>query len=274
MTKLALIPPIALLDDTLKTSYQLVLPHLLMTRSDYSDHYLKLAESEQHFVIMDNGEAEGQNNLEALELFQLAEAYYADEVVAPDSMKDMGETMERTAEFLDATEKVWENLQSTKRPVNIGIVAQGKSVHEVTKFVQYFVESDYKNQFTTIYLPRHLVTTLGDIRARITLARELNYKFRLVEKGYKVHFLGANHDAPVELMHLAQQVPWVRGMDTSMPFNYAFAGALLGEGHHPRPENYFNLTISDAPKPEYIDKNIDVMLRWARTPSLLFSEQA
>jgi hypothetical protein len=262
MTQVAFIPPVSLLDYTFMTSYQLVLPHML-DNAEYRAHYTRLAESTEHFMILDNGEAEGENNYEARYLFELASTTGYDEVVAHDVMGDMLATMDKTADFLDAIQ----NMQGEGSP-QVGIVAQGRSVAEVSSFVEYFVNSDYQNSFHTIYLPRLLIGQLGSITARTDLAVLLDKKFNLRHR-YAVHFLGAHHDAPVEVQRIGQTAPWVRGIDTSMPFNYAYYGALLGNGHYQRPDGYFDLNEADFQEPIYIRKNADQILKWAKAPSLI-----
>ena len=50
-------------------------------------------------------------------------------------------------------------------------------------------------------------------------------------------------------------------MDTSMPFNYAWAGALVGEGHHSRPEEYFSL-LFDKEQQRLADVNVAQFIKW------------
>jgi hypothetical protein len=262
VTQLALIPPVSMLDYTKLTSYQLALPHLMNTNHRYRRHYGHMADSTEHFIILDNGEAEGENKYTPRQLLDMATRYNFDEVVAKDVMGNMLATVESTKEFLNVYK-----TYSHRNEVRVGIVAQGHSKSQVLAFIQYFANEPWtEDLFKTIYLPRHLIGTLG-VRGRVELAQAIS-KMGIAKK-YDIHFLGAHHDAPAELTSVVQTVPWVRGFDTSMPFNYAYANSALGEGHHKRPDNYFDLQEKDFTNPHQVHTNVMTMIRWAKTPPLV-----
>ena len=268
MTKLALIAPISMLGLTERTDYQLALPHLIETNSTYRRHYIELGRDPQQYIIMDNGEAEGQNNFSHAQLLQLANMIGADEVVAPDTMKDSADTIRRSDAFLK-----WYSDIFGAVAIPVGIVLQGETYQELLDTLTHFVNSEYVNMIKTFYLPRHLIDTLSNEEPNPLARIEVAEKFEPILRAGKfdLHFLGANSHASYEAYDLARAVPWVRGIDTSMPYNYALANkAVTSSLAINRPDNYFELFPTRA-QHQLAKDNTEVMISWlngsTRSPS-------
>ena len=254
MTKLALIPPVSLLDTAIGSDHQLALPHMLASNEEYLNWYRARGDAGD-YIILDNGEAEGENRFKTHELIEMAVDIKADEVVAHDVMGDMEATKSATKQFLRDVPNIHGSAG-----LKIGIVAQGENRSEVIDFVDYFLEH-HALEFDTIHLPRHLIGSLGPV-GRISIAKALKQTYPSLFDAYDVHFLGAHYEAPAELLRLAHEMPEVRSMDTSMPYNYAYAGSGLTGGRHKRPEGYFELRREDFKDLNLVHENIRIMKRW------------
>ncbi len=253
--KIAFIPPHSLLHYTERTNYQLYLPHLIKD-INYFNTYLKYCSREEQFVILDNGAAEDET-LTSLDLVALAMRMRPDEVVIPDVIGDMRAT-------IAAAEAFWFDVipakEFTPLPFSLMFVAQGQTFLEVMKSANWACQQDW---ISTIGIPRHLVTTLGDPLARVRVANVIqghNYS-------KQIHFLGGNPEFPTEVEFLSDPKVTnqrnVRGMDTSMPFNYAYMGEYVYEESVSvikRPEGYFSLP-DKAFNSEALTLNVEYFLQ-------------
>lgn len=259
--KLALIPPVSLLEYTDRTDYHLMLPQL-MGDDKYARHYEALCQSDD-FVILDNGLAEGYKATDE-EMIRLAMAYEPDEVVIPDIMKGFSANIRRCQDFLTS----WYEYAPNGVPIpGLMFVLQGQNIHE---FVASGIWALGKASVTTIGIPRHAVETCRDSQARSAIANTLHVAATQLNRHSRmkpIHFLGGTPSHMEEIRYLANEyytIPnYVRGMDTSMPFNCAFYGCNVeGSRNIKRPENYFNLAegLFDI---EAVRHNIDTMMGWA-----------
>jgi hypothetical protein len=197
--KLALIPPIAMLSDTLTQDYHLLLPHLL-ENEDYATFYG--GNNEDDFYILDNGAAEGKE-VDFGTLMEHADRLSVDELVIPDVLGDK----ERTLELF------WQHIESfNDLECDPMVVVQGETVMECDDFISQMV--DY-NRYMTLGIPRHLLKRTGDIAIRLKLAA---YARGRGHSG-RLHALGASNYWPTEVSSLSD-MGMFNGMDTSMPYMY------------------------------------------------------
>src|SRR5690606_37170006 len=133
--KLALIPPVSLLDTAADGDYQLALPHMLVSDDVYFSWYAAQGNAGS-FTILDNGEAEGENRFTAGVLMTLAERIGAKEIVAHDVMGNKKATTESNLQFIQE----FGTLDGYSR-FKLGIVAQGQDGSEVMDFIQYFLDN-------------------------------------------------------------------------------------------------------------------------------------
>lgn len=247
--ELALIPPVSLLGYTQLTNYQLALPHMF-NDIRYMAWYRWLGLQEGQYTILDNGEAEGENIYSAEELLFMRHMYRFDEVVAHDVIGDFEATVKRTTTFLDVK-------LATNDDAKVGIVVQGDNMDECNRVIDYFAEHDrLASAFEVFYLPRHVLKF--DREARLKLAEKIHDVF---DDKYEIHCLGTNPIWMQEVEELGQQ-QIVRGVDTSAPFNYAFATTYIDMGAPvSRPDNYFDLPV-DAFTSAVLDANIRRLKAW------------
>lgn len=248
--ELALIPPFSYLKDTFKTNYQLMLPHLLYNE-EYEAVYAHHCGAPNQFVILDNGAAEGeQPSIE--ELLGLATIFDPDELVIPDVIGDKSATI-ALAEELESVACEYGVLENC----NYMFVLQGQTFDEVLDCARWVQTQEW---ISTVGIPRHLITTLSDKSARIAVANAIQI---FDDWSKKIHFLGANPINTAEAIALADSQftiqDFVRGMDTSMPYNYAHAGLYItSQAVTKRPENYFELPYEAFDK-EVLEHNIKAL---------------
>ena len=245
--RLALIPPLSLLEYTDETDMQLMLPHLVLNGA-YDYTYRAHCNDPNQFVILDNGAAEGEET-DPLSLIRIAADYGVDELVIPDAIKDMDETCERAQDFFQFTRHTSQTLP------RLMFVIQGKTIEE---FVESAAWAQGTKKIDTIGIPRHAIETCDDLEARIKLAEFLWSHSRTPKP---VHLLGGSHLHPTEL----EQYKWpanVRSSDTSAPFNYAAAGLQLRVGNEVRrPEHYFYMPAHRFHS-RIVDKNVELLVNW------------
>jgi hypothetical protein len=239
--KVALIPPKGYYDYR-ESDYYLLLAQIEDTtyRREYAGLPMK------SYVILDNGAAEGKLVKDEL-LLQEAAHYGADEIVIPDVMYDGEATLERAREFI---------LSHDTSGLHYMVVTQGKNLEEVltttSKILDEFPDA-------TIGIPRHLITTCDNVMARYYVLQHIHERHGQTRK---VHLLGTNATFPSEVKYLTAAHSWVRGADTSMPFNYAIAGKELNARTSvERPEGYFDKVHKIDP--ELLEYNINTFMEWA-----------
>lgn len=249
--KVALIPPIALLEDTHKTNIQLVLPQN-MREPAYRDMYSGHLANADQYCIMDNGAAE-KELVSARDLFELASFFLPDELAIPDIIGDTGRTVEMAKVFCRTYASPLKRLG-----VRLGYVTQGKDIEEALSGVQEIVEA-WGSHIDVLYIPRHLVRRHNK-SARIRLANDIRATW---PKGqFDIHFFGASHWWPGEVLAIKRYAPFVRSIDTSLPYNYAYAGRALKAEAPPvsRAQGYFHHGKSAF---EGAEKNVERYLAWA-----------
>lgn len=258
--KIALIPPYCLLGKTQQTNYQLMLPQLI-TNAKYTNVFRSLCQDKKQFVILDNGAAEGEE-IDARQLLDVAIRFKVNEVVIPDAIAEPEESVRRAFRF---AEYAVPDRHFAPLPFTLMFVTQGKTITQAIDTAMWAAEQSW---IDTIGIPRHMLTTTGDMFARISIANSIQ------SNGCKkqIHFLGANPVWPTEVKALADPTitnqTYVRGMDSSLPFNYAFSGNRLDTGLQcKRPKDYFQKPIEQFDT-ELVQENIDAFLDMGKCESL------
>lgn len=266
--KLALIPPLAALEQTKRTNYQLMLPHLL-TDDKYYRTYREHCNDPDQFVIFDNGEAE-EVKLNWNALLEWADIMKPDEFVIPDSIGELDATIQLAQHFLQE----WASMLPPQ--VQLMFVAQGQNYAEVCRSIQWAAS---RGRITTIGIPRHLIKTTGDRMIRMRLVeyiQRVNQEQFFNHPPLQIHLLGASplwvFEAEIAGHFLGGKI---RGMDTSMPFVYGLEGVRIDEerpGQISRQKDYFNRQPSKGAdnftkwhrraQIRSTEDNIQTMLRW------------
>lgn len=244
--KLSLIPPHCYMHHIGITDYHLFLPQLFRNE-DYCRAALKVAIGTDDYCILDNGAAEGEEwHPDALHT--IADQFGIDEIVIPDILGNKDHTVAAAYKFAEFASGNYKYMA----------VLQGQSYEELVDCAEHFAEMPYVH---TIGIPRHLAKTLGDRDARLVITGVLIDKFG---ERFEYHLLGATPLWSREL--LFAQVAYgekLRGMDTSMPYNYAYYGESVdGEMTMLRPSGYFELPEEKFHE-EHVMDNVAKMLSWA-----------
>jgi hypothetical protein len=273
--KIALIPPTSLLHYGLLTGTQLALPHLMDVDNRYYKWYAERVKSGNH-VILDNGAAE-HVTITPKKLQSLAQALDLAEVVAPDVMGDADATVKSTIGFLQGLAEASayrqkhmyrKNLTAWWAGRKVGVVAQGASEDDALRCVSLLLGSqDARNWVDVVYIPRLLIGKTKNLDVRISLAHKIQSMLDWSESTHhvQIHCLGMDAGHPEEVRDLAVEAPFVRSLDTSLPFNWAHAGAEVDNSSgasHGRPEGYFDLGMGDFDI-ELLTHNVNKVLEWA-----------
>ena len=246
--KLALIPPYALMAAIKRTDYQMVLPQNL-SNLQYKTGYQK-ARANGNFLMLDNGAAEGLTYTpQALQ--SLATEIMANEIVVPDKMNDAAATIQLMKDYQPFKTQAFNYIG----------VLQGTTWSDLA----WMVDTYYgKPWIDTIGIPRHLLTSLTsgfDSTIRVKLAQYITTQY---PGRFNIHLLGTSPDFIQETWDNRRdfELYKVRGVDTSAPFNYAYAGKPVGQQIKVvRPADYFNLvdTTFDG---EYLSLNLHRLKKW------------
>jgi hypothetical protein len=251
--KVGLIPPRGLENFALQSKFHLALalPELV-NRTTYAGMYAR-ASALGDYVIMDNGLAEG-HIIEPMDLRTAALKVMAKEIVAPDVMRDGAETVKAVRKYFTAI-----SLESAIEVKYMG-VAQGITVTEFQNCIEKLAGLQ---PIKVIGIPRHMLETVRKKPCRIDLANWINNTY---PDRFEVHFLGTNASVWTgEVRAAAKYSPFVRSVDTSMPFTYAIANESLATttANIIRPDGYFKIDWSRRVSASLIRKNIQTLMEWA-----------
>lgn len=245
-----------------------MLPHLLRSAA-YAKAYVPMCK-DAHYVIMDNGAAEGTNEMDDVGLMIIGEHYKPQELVLPDVMGDTRGTLIASTSFLNKFREAY-SPECRETMYNIGFVAQAKTIEGSYECAARMLSSTLGDFIDVIYIPRLLLAETKDVFARVKVARKL--RDALIRNGtpeIDIHFLGASPLWASEVLYAATQVPFVRSIDTSLPYVYASYGLdLKDHGEYSPPPirganmNYFT-DVSTEPYIELAKKNVETYLRWSR----------
>jgi hypothetical protein len=251
--RLALIPPLGLEHMALLCNTHLILPQELYN-TKYDDTY-KEACRRGDLTILDNGVNEGA------EVTNIALAMEADrlgvtEVVLPDALRKGVLTAHLATKYFSDV------FTSSSRLIdhNYMGVLQGINLQEIKILARHFADIPH---ITTVGIPRHLIRTTRRQSVRIDIATWIADTF---DDRFQVHLLGACDSWPREVYWAARYVPFVRSIDTSMPFNYALQGYHLGWNsptNISRAGDYFTTSKLNVTTSRLADSNVKMFLGWA-----------
>lgn len=249
MSRLALIPPLSMLRDYMSLNYFLYLPQL-MSHPDYHD-YVKRTAGRSAYTILDNGAFEDELT-DPHKLVYLATRYEINELVIPDALRDMAQTLYLLEDFLERTEQ---QRKHTPYRLSLMAVVQGCTMDECMNCIREFAKH---KEITALALPKHLARTVSRT-ARLQL---MNYIEASHGDTYRVHLLGGLPQYPTEV-HAAKRYACFRGMDTSLPFFAAYYNRLIMfPSEEERPNKYFTLPRT-AFNQAALDTNVSTLLEWS-----------
>jgi hypothetical protein len=192
-----------------------------------------------------------------LALAQLPDQDYIDLYANLDVMGDTAGTISRAEQFFAGLKSKKDfNFNSVKY---MGVVQSHGDNGSAMECIHAFDRLGIH----TLGIPRHLLSY--DKYARYNLLNLI--KGYDLHNRFEVHLLGTNPIFPVEVSVIAEAHPWVRGVDSSLPYNYSIAGKRLTASFLPteqqvgRPEGYFDeIRKIDT---DLLQDNIDTFMRWA-----------
>lgn len=250
----ALIPPKGYEHTALWSHFHLMLAQVV--HDDYFTTYSR-AKLRNDYIIMDNGAAEGKL-VDMDTLINAACALDVSEVVLPDAMHHAAETITMAKDAF--------NMKPSIGDLGFSIMGIIQGDHKTD--IPYCVDS-YRDMHgvTTLGIPRHWIRTLGDVYARFNICAMLQANG--MHERFEVHLLGTSTAWPGEIQMLSRTYPWVRSVDTSMPYNWTMAGLRLPEPYMKnqvqaiaRPNAYFEVprTLDE----DLLEANCQTYLEWAQ----------
>lgn len=254
--KVGLIPPAGQEIWILKSDFHLTLAQRAQDKN-YKAAY-DTAYKRGDFIIVDNGANEGEAVLPGA-LTLAVKKLHGSEVVLPDVFYDPASTLARAEEYI---------VQYDDWKVRNMVVAQGRTVQEIKSMICKLSNRKFR-RVGTIGLPRHLLETLNLPAVRIDLANWIHDTFG---QTFSIHLLGTSHLWPSEVKRAAMYAPFIRSVDTSLPFNYAIANKQLDMAkvtdNIKRPNSYF----ADGwhLDPVLVDDNINTLMDWAGALPITF----
>jgi hypothetical protein len=253
--KLALIPPKSLITAYIGgRDYHMMVPVALE-----DPEIRRLYRRERGFKILDNGMYEGvmwPNK----DLIELALEVKPDEIIMPDTADNFPSTYAAQVEFMQTFFEMWP--KEGYSPLLMAVI-QGETYHDRTLHAQRLLQGEtdfieHRGIKLSLGFPRKIVTP-DDHYARVNLIEWILRTYGKVP----MHLLGLPSCWPEEILRAARQFgPYLRGMDTSAPFTWAYANATLNAAVGiERPDNYFM-----QPEARFnrvvVNTNIDQLQRW------------
>lgn len=242
----ALIPPKGYEATALKSDIHLVLPlPPLVDSEEYLDTY-KEARRQGHYIILDNGCAEGQL-VDGGVLMAFARLIGAHEIVAPDIMNDAGATQKATEAWLAEHEEAHD--------YNIMGVVQGTYMKQRMELIKYYADQPC---ISTLGVPKACITG-PDSTERLELVEAILNQYG---DRFKIHLLGLSKHFCTEMLTICYPKE-VRSMDSAQPYKVTELGRMLVPKHAraARRQGYFSRTkyVMDS----LLEHNIDVFKSWA-----------
>lgn len=229
------------------------LAHLVPNDESYAGYLQKHSKSMP--VTLDNGACEGFP-VAREQLGVLARYVNASETVLPDEMGNGEITLKMVTHYLSAHREA---------DMEYLAVVHGKNMREMQDMIKRYAEHE---PITCLGIPR--ISVKADHRAiRIDLAQWINEAF--VQR-FQIHMLGASSVWPAEAKMIAKYAPFVRSIDTSMPYSYAMEGVRLDLKQLPpfeRVPDYFERNWDRMPSfvQKLVEYNEEVLLQWCKPQS-------
>ena len=233
--KLAVIAPPSYLGRVrgAELGYHMALGQELVRDTTYYKFYQTLA-SYGHFIIVDNGAAESEEERVAFEgIVDVAVQMKADEIILPDKLRDSKWTVKHSLAALP-------QVPRRKRFV----VPQGENWDEWTLCLEELV---LFTKPVTIGLAKWLEELPGGRARAMDVIVRAGY-----QEQYNIHMLGIHSKPIAEAKPVAEVFPDVRGIDTGAPIAYAQHNETISD------ENHFSLDWNRPAPAGFVGANIRV----------------
>jgi hypothetical protein len=223
----------------------------MLANEQYHDWYEDLA-TKGHHIILDNGAAESRVPSNKA-LTKHIQDFQPTEFALPDILGDSDATVAAGMNFY------YDHHNDVPSDVSWGFVAQGTTIDDACGAVNAIMDSAAGSEIEVIYVPRLLVKEAGP-RARSEVAEYIHHRYPELT----IHMFGMSNESVREPLWIAKTCPYVRSIDTSLPYYYAEASITLSEDtlvKVDRPDNYFDLKFWDR---SIANHNINVLSRWVQ----------
>lgn len=221
--RVAHIVPVSHLEDTVDMQYHMCLAHLVKNE-EYRKHFAEMA-AQGRFVLMDNGAAEGAQ-LKPDVLLEMYRKINPTEIVLPDTLYEMGSTVQKTRAFLY-------QLETLKADYRTMAVPQGKTLAEWEACARIFVKD---TRINSIGVSKFLNICTHDRYARVKACDILEKLFTEYKRSdMEVHLLGCD-EGPLIVRMIHQAHSFVRGCDSAFAYLQAQAGKMMTLDDDQRPE--------------------------------------
>jgi hypothetical protein len=212
--KLAIIVPTPSKLQVPFSGYQMALAQKVAEGGDYG-HWFKRASKQHCFIILDNGEAEGEQ-MPFTEVLKVANSINADEVILPDAMRNAEKTISMISD----------PAVLNRVPVkNRMVVLQGSDWTEVDWFL--FELRRLNIQFATLGIPKHLERLNG---GRVMALDRVAKYYDLTT--INLHLLGIYAKPMLEVSLALDYCKHIRGVDTAAPIAYAQNNSFIRDNAH------------------------------------------
>lgn len=203
----------------------------------YYDGYLHFVRK-GHFVIVDNGAAEG-DDIDFRNVAHAAMELNADEIVLPDKLRD------RTWTWMHSTDSTTLALVPRNKRF---IVPQGRDWDEWESSLLDLVA---QTEPVTIGIAKHLETLAGGRPHALEIIKSLGFQHR-----FNIHLLGIWQKPFAEVLDAWAVLPTIRGIDTSAPIAYAQNGRPIGDSEH------YSLKWERSDHNQYFYQNVITYSSW------------
>lgn len=211
--KIAQIVPLKFLELTKNNQYHMCLAHLVLKSDEYRDFYRRMSD-EGKYVLVDNGAAEGEK-MDYDDLMRVYELINPTEIILPDVLFDMTETISRTTDFVKNYD-----LDKYKKM----IVPQGIDLNQ---WIDCCFEMLGIVNADTIGIPKWLGSKSETARAKICAM--------LSSVPQEVHLLGCS-EGPIIVYCCRAINPRVRGCDSAFSYLCDKAGLKGMDAYTQRPK--------------------------------------
>ena len=241
--KISHIVPVDLLDLIEGRDFYMCLANIAIKSKEYLEFY-KQQKQRGAFVLLDNGEAEGdQMSLDTI--WKVAEQINPDEIILNDSLFNREETIRKSKQALDY-------YKSKGYEGQYMFVVQGETFEDWIRCYEEFDMSD----ITTIGVPKSVVSEWNDDDARLKCCEYLK------DKNKQVHLLGCQKSIN-EIVKL-KQFDFIRSNDTSLAYLFASCYRDINNGTRPKEAvmQFYNSKF-DTTQVRMLERNIKYFDRCA-----------
>lgn len=227
--KIAEIVPLKFLPITSLNHYHMCLAHLVLKNEKYRDFYRKMSDQGK-YVMVDNGACEGEK-MSYDDLISVYDLIKPIEIILPDVLFNMNETLDRTRYFLENYD-----LSKYKKMA----VPQGKDSNEWKRCCEKILEME---EIDSIGIPKWLGERVDECKM-------------LIGSGKEIHLLGCNKN-PSVIKKCIEVNPLVRGCDSAFAYLCSKAGVKMIDKNTERPNEIIDFLNDTLEKTSLFNRMVE-----------------